>query len=282
MADAKRFYWLKMPGDFFRQKEIKKLRRIAGGDTFTIIYLKMLLRSMETGGRLYYEGIESNFANELALDIDEDPDNVAITVQFLTANSILQQNTVSEYEMLTAKEMTGSECESARRVRKLRNARRLESGAADRVKALQSNVAVTACNVDIEKEKEIDTISVKRAENDIEIGFDQFWSVYPLKVAKQPALKAWSKLKPKGDLLKSILADVERRVAGEWHGREKQYIPHPATYLNQRRWEDEVADKVDDEDKPTIQELLAKRMAENGGSCLVEGFDYPFGEEPPC
>lgn len=37
---AKRYYWLKLPDGFFRQKAIKKLRKIAGGDTYTIIYLK--------------------------------------------------------------------------------------------------------------------------------------------------------------------------------------------------------------------------------------------------
>lgn len=44
---GKRYYWLKLPDDFFRQKPIKKLRRIAGGDTYTIIYLKMLLVSLK-------------------------------------------------------------------------------------------------------------------------------------------------------------------------------------------------------------------------------------------
>ena len=44
---GKRYYWLKLPDDFFRQKPIKKLRRIAGGDTYTIIYLKMLLVYLE-------------------------------------------------------------------------------------------------------------------------------------------------------------------------------------------------------------------------------------------
>ena len=44
---GKRYYWLKLPDDFFRQKPIKKLRKIAGGDTYTIIYLKMLLIAMK-------------------------------------------------------------------------------------------------------------------------------------------------------------------------------------------------------------------------------------------
>ena len=155
MAETKRFYWLKLKEDFFRQKEIKKLRKIAGGEIFTIIYLKMLLRSMKDGGKLYYEGIEDNFAGELALDIDENEDNVKMTVAFLMANGILIQNREDEYELLTVNEMTGSECESAHRVRRMR----AQQALAGSQQALQSNVdvtgsnaAVTTCNTEIEKE----------------------------------------------------------------------------------------------------------------------------------
>ena len=63
---AKRYYWLKLPDGFFRQKTIKKLRKIAGGDTYTIIYLKMLLVAMKQDGRLYFEGVEATFYDELA------------------------------------------------------------------------------------------------------------------------------------------------------------------------------------------------------------------------
>ena len=143
MAEGKRFYWLKLKEDFFRQKEIKKLRKLAGGDTYTVIYLKMLLRSLKDGGRLYYEGIEENFACELALDIDEDEDNVKMCVAFLMANNILTQNQPDEYELITAHEMTDSECDSAARVRRLRER-----------KALLCNSGVTESNVDIEIDKE--------------------------------------------------------------------------------------------------------------------------------
>ena len=54
---GKRYYWLKLPDDFFRQKPIKKLRKIAGGDTYTIIYLKMLLISLKNEGKLYFDGV---------------------------------------------------------------------------------------------------------------------------------------------------------------------------------------------------------------------------------
>jgi len=86
-------------------------------------------------------------------------------------------------------------------------------------------------------------------------GFDDFYSVYPKKVSKSLARKAWGKLKPDEELQKTILDDINRRMSGEWKGKELQYIPNPATYLNQRRWEDESSstDKTDDDYYPNYQ-----------------------------
>jgi len=89
MAANKKFYWLKLKNDFFNQKEIKKLRRIAGGDTYTIIYLKMQLLSLKDDGKIYFDGIEDTFAEELALEIDEDPKNVEVTLLFLEKENLL-------------------------------------------------------------------------------------------------------------------------------------------------------------------------------------------------
>ena len=62
MSGNKKFYWLKLKDDFFKQKEMKKLRKIAGGDTYTIIYLKMMLLSVKSEGKIYFEGLEDIFA----------------------------------------------------------------------------------------------------------------------------------------------------------------------------------------------------------------------------
>lgn len=162
MGESKRYYWLKITEDFFRQKEIKKLRRIAGGDTYTVIYLKMLVHSLKNDGKLYYEGVEADFISELAYDIDEDVDNVAITVRFLISHNMLIQNNENEYSLTTTKEMTGSECASAERVRRMRAVKQLNGATASQcdAAALQCNTAVTGCNSDVqmcntEKEKEL-------------------------------------------------------------------------------------------------------------------------------
>lgn len=51
----KKYYWLKMTDQFFEDKAIKKLRKIAGGDTYTIIYLKMLLTAIKQGKETEFE-----------------------------------------------------------------------------------------------------------------------------------------------------------------------------------------------------------------------------------
>lgn len=170
MADNgnKRYYWLKLSEDFFRQKEIKKLRRIAGGDTYTVIYLKMLLRSMEDGGKLYYEGYESDFASELALDIDEDVENVKMTVAFLIANGILHENTASEFEITTAREMVGSEGGSARRMRKMRAVKAIADGEKRLLSQCDSDVTARDTDIDIEidTDTEIEPDRYKEAEEE--------------------------------------------------------------------------------------------------------------------
>lgn len=126
MSTNKRYYWLKLPENFFAQKEIRKLRRVAGGDTYTIIYLKMLLKAMQDDGKLYYEGIEEDFETELSYDIDEKVENVRMTVGFLKGHGILTEAPAGEYELLTMQEMVGSETDSAKRMRRARQTKLIE------------------------------------------------------------------------------------------------------------------------------------------------------------
>ena len=73
-------------------------------------------------------------------------------------------------------------------------------------------------------------------------GFAGFWSAYPKKAAKPQAMKAWRKLKPSGELLVDLMAALDRQKESEaWQKDGGQFIPHPATWLNGRRWEDEPA-----------------------------------------
>ena len=71
--------------------------------------------------------------------------------------------------------------------------------------------------------------------------FNEFWKLYPRKESKQQAKKAWMKLKPDQALFDMIANALEyRRHTKEWLAEGGRYIPHPATWLNGRRWEDEL------------------------------------------
>ena len=155
---AKRYYWLKLKEDFFEQRVIKKLRKIAGGDTYTIIYLKLQLLAMKNDGKLVFENVEDDFASEMALELDEDIENVKVTLMYLEKNNLIETISDEEYFLPEVLSVTGSETASAIRVREHR----------EKKKALQCNNNVIAkkqdvievkqeCSVEKEKEKEITT-----------------------------------------------------------------------------------------------------------------------------
>jgi hypothetical protein len=112
-------------------------------------------------------------------------------------------------------------------------------------KKTDSNVTVTSQgrfsdgpDTDTDTEKDIDHGHAKGA---TDTTFDQFWEAYPRKVAKKKAQSAWRTEKCHR-CLNVILEDIARRRSNGW--ADPKFIPHPATYLNQRRWEDE-------QDEPT-------------------------------
>jgi len=117
---GKRYYWLRLKDDFFTSKRIKKLRAMAGGDTYLIIYLKMQLLAMKSDGVLKWTGLEENFADELALDLDEKSDDVAMTMIYLLKTGLAETSDNITFFFPYAVENTGSETSAAERMRKMR------------------------------------------------------------------------------------------------------------------------------------------------------------------
>jgi len=71
--------------------------------------------------------------------------------------------------------------------------------------------------------------------------FPKFWKLYPNKKGKANAEKAWKKLKVTDELFALIASGLAKQVVcADWTKDGGQYIPHPATWLNGKRWEDEV------------------------------------------
>ena len=88
--------------------------------------------------------------------------------------------------------------------------------------------------------KDIPPISPK-GKTDCSDLFNQFWTAYPKHIAKQSAVKAFEKLKPDEKLLEAMLKAIEmQKESKQWEKDGGAFIPYPATWLNQHRWEDEL------------------------------------------
>lgn len=152
----RRFYWIKLKKDFFEARPIKRLRTMSNGDTYTIIYLKLLLKTVENNGFYYYEGIDEDIYNEIALDLDEDLEAVKNTVNYLVQKNLMTISE-SEAELYQMAEMVGSETASTRRARKSREkSKSVAMQHQCNTNATHCNNLQQKCNVEKEKEIEID------------------------------------------------------------------------------------------------------------------------------
>ena len=154
----RRYYWLQLKEDFFKTKEMKLMRKLPGGEEITIIYLKIMLVSLADEGKIFFEGLAEDLAEELSLLIDEDAEAVRMALIFLENKKLLTTSDNYQYNLEQVPEMIGSETASTRRARKHRDSK----------KTLQCNTNATKRNGDIDKDIEIDnnkTISPSLAEN---------------------------------------------------------------------------------------------------------------------
>jgi hypothetical protein len=90
-----------------------------------------------------------------------------------------------------------------------------------------------------EKDKEIDTPIVPKGTTYTD-EFLSFWEAYPKKKGRDAAWKAWQKRNSDRPQINKVLASIEaQKKSSQWMKERGQYIPHPATWINQGRWSDE-------------------------------------------
>ncbi|MHB8292383.1 MAG: phage replisome organizer N-terminal domain-containing protein [bacterium] len=143
----KRNYWLKLKEEFYKQPFIKKLRKIAGGDTYVIIYQEILILSIKTNGYLFFQHIEETLEEELTLILDEELINVKATLSFMQSQNLIEKIENDKYLLPDMLSLIGSESESAERVRAYRERKQI---------ALHCNADVTKCNENVTTDIDID------------------------------------------------------------------------------------------------------------------------------
>ena len=161
---SRKFYWLKLKTEFFTQPKLKKLRKMENGEKLLIVYIKLLLLSVPNEGKLLFEGLEPTLADELALSLDEDSEDVRKILEFLNQYGLIEEINEKEFLLLEAAESVGSETDSAERMCRLRNRQ-----------ASQCDSNVQMCDVEIEQETETEKT---REESDCTLCAPSWTEVY--------------------------------------------------------------------------------------------------------
>ncbi|WP_281446856.1 phage replisome organizer N-terminal domain-containing protein [Leuconostoc mesenteroides] len=160
------YFWLRLDNNFYKNLAIKKARKMAGGDTMVVIYQKMMLSSLDTNGVIYYEGVYGKLEEELALMIDEETEQVAMTLAYFTKAGLIQIDDSQNVEMSQVSALIDQETNWARYKREQRKNNKL-----DNVQPV-SNERPTEIDIELEKElkinkeKELDVVVDEETEND--------------------------------------------------------------------------------------------------------------------
>lgn len=147
MAKTKIYFWLKIDKKFFDNIFIKRLKTVPGGYTMTVIYIRLMLESLESDCILYYEGYFDNLKEELALKLDVSEDDIDMTMAYFTKCGLIQIDEDKNAELPQAKALVESETNWANYKREQRKKTKLEE--------VQPSLTFSnSCPTEIEKEIE--------------------------------------------------------------------------------------------------------------------------------
>ena len=153
MAKTKIYFWLKIYKKFFDNIFIKRLKTVPGGYTMTVIYIRLMLESLESDCILYYEGYFDNLKEELAIKLDVSEDDIDMTMAYFTKCGLIQIDEDKNAELPQAKALVESETNWANYKREQRKKAKLEEV---QPSLTISNLCPTEIEKEIEKEKELE------------------------------------------------------------------------------------------------------------------------------
>ena len=274
--------WLRLWHDMPTDPKWRTIARVSGQSIALVqaVYLHLLVDASRNVTR----GHMTVTTEDLASALDVTDEQIAAVLSAMEGRVIEGQAITGWDRRQPKREDAGSPetgaKSAAQRKREQRQREREEVGASgshDESRSVTQGHAREDKDKEESKEQEHTPIPPKGAA----AGFAEFWSAYPLKKAKATAEKAWAKLKPSADLQAAILSAIAaHKLSADWQRDGGQYIPHPTTWLNQRRWEDEVIharSQRPDQNRPRsavdeVKQAIAAREAQPvpAGQAVVE------------
>ncbi len=249
MAETKRYYWLKLKKDFFKRHDIRIIESMPNGKDYVLFYLKLLVESVDHEGALRFSDTIPYNVNMLATITNTNTDIVRGAMDVFKQLGLIEILDDETIFMAETQKMLGTETYWAEQKRRKRmelseseDVLKLEIGQCPMNVQYISNVSnqEKELDTDIDKDKDIPLLPPKGVTFDKNKQFELFWTAYPRKTAKAAAVKAWAKIKLTPELMASIMVGLNAAKGSDgWVRDGGRFIPHPATWLNGKRWEDE-------------------------------------------
>ena len=258
MAEIK---WIKMSVDIFNNRKIRQIESMPNGDGIIAIWLKILCLAgtVNDSGMIY-----------LTRDI---PYNEAtLSTEFNRPLSLIQLalSTFQQFGMIEVVNnficiSNWEKYQNVDRMTEIREYNRLaQQKSREKRKELafvnDTSMTSQSCHdtdidkeLEVDKEGDIEKKKPKKIADEPLDGFDVFWKAYPRKTAKEDARKAYAVLMKKKDAptIERLIESIEAHKRSEaWKKDDGQFIPHPATYIRQGRYDDEIKDKAKAPEQP--------------------------------
>lgn len=236
MATGKRYYWIKLKETFMTSDAVDFLMGQKDGANYVVLYQMLCLKTINTDGKL------ERHIGEIIIPYDEAKiqrdtkyfsiDTIRIALNLYKALGLIYVDQNGTLCLTDHHNLVGSETDYAEQKRNQRNNPALPEGV-DNVR--RDVLEFVHTDIDIEnRDKEIE---IRDRDNTLS-PFERWWASYPKKVGKEAARKAFAKVKIDVETL--IAAVMKQRESDQWKRESGRYIPNPATWLNQGRWNDEV------------------------------------------
>lgn len=199
---SKRYYWLKLQENFFDREEIKIVENMKNGKEYIIFYMKLLLKSIKTEGKLMFRGVIPYTPEMLSSITNIDIDTVIVATDIFVKLGLMEKWDDGTLFLVETTNMIGSESDSAIRMRKLREKKSQN--------LIPSHCDSSVQNSDIEIEKDIELDKEKDIDIEKDIEKDK------IKISWKEILTAWNSLpspiKPIRSITKKRKDKIKARI----------------------------------------------------------------------
>lgn len=257
--------WIKMMVGMFDGMSFKKIKRARiGGESYRDKLTAVWFELMDFAGKCNHDGafispseIPFTELSDIATMIDRDEEELELCLAFFINEGMVtvidDVYSLSNWTKYQNREGLEAIREQTRK-RVAKHRERMKLSEPDLGCNVTCNATVTQCN-DTDKESELrvkkeNTTPISPSKGDVTVDkpdlmqerFERFWSAYPKKIGKGDARKKFLKLKPNQQLFDQIMSALSAaKKTEQWTKSNGQFVPNPATWLNQSRWEDDYS-----------------------------------------